>query len=194
MRPSMRRCVATGQILPIGQMIRCVAGPDNALIADLSETLPGRGLWLSANRAALRMALAKNAFSRAARCKIQVADDFEQRTCELLARRTLQMLGFARKAGVAVCGRAKVDALARAGKIGVLLAASDGAPDGRGKLERLTRAAAPGAAYVSVLGAAELGLAFGREHVIHAAIAPGRLADRFLREANRLSGFRGQSA
>lgn len=190
----MRRCVATGQILPTVLMIRCVAGPDNVLIADLGESLPGRGLWLRADRTALRTALAKNAFSRAARRKILVAADFEQRASDLLARRTLQMLGFARKAGVAVCGQAKVNAWARTGKIGVLLAASDGAQDGKGKLERLTSAAAPGAAHVAILDAAELGLAFGREHVIHAAIAPGRLADRFLREANRLSGFRNQPA
>lgn len=178
--------------LPTAQMIRFVIGPDNCLVADLAESLPGRGLWLQANRAALQTALKKQAFSRAARSKVVVADmdGFEQQLCELLGRRTLQMLGFARKAGEAVCGNAKVEALARAGKIGVLIAASDGAADGKGKLERLARAAAPLAAYVSCLSAVELGLAFGREHVIHAAITPGRLAGRFLREANRLSGFR----
>ena len=42
----------------------------------------------------------------------------------------------------------------------------------------------------SVLSSGELGLAFGRETVIHAALLEGGVTKRVLREAARLEGFR----
>ena len=49
---------------------------------------------------------------------------------------------------------------------------------------------ATGLALVRSLASSEIGLAFGRENVVHAALHPGALTDRFLREAHRLEGFR----
>lgn len=187
----MRRCLASGQSLPADQLIRFVVSPDGVLIPDLAAELPGRGLWVSAARTALEKVLSGKGFLRAARRQIVISPDLADQVAALLARRTVQMLGFARKAGVAVCGREKAEALARAGKIGVLLAASDGAEDGIGKVARLATAVAPGTYRVNWLTGAELSLAFGRENVIHAAIAQGRMADRFRLEADRLHGFRG---
>jgi hypothetical protein len=42
------------------------------------------------------------------------------------------------------------------------------------------------------LTAVELGLAFGRERAIHAALAAGGLTTRVVEEAARLAGLRGQ--
>ncbi len=179
--------------MPSEGLIRFVVSPDGALVPDLAAELPGRGLWMTAHRDALTKALAGKGFSRAARRQITVPPDFGDQITALLLRRTMQLLGIARKAGVAICGREKVEAQARAGKIGVLIAAADGSEDGKTKLLRLAKAVTPDIYYVSWLSAAELSLAFGRENVIHAAIAKGRLADRFLIEADRLLGFRGKS-
>ena len=43
---------------------------------------------------------------------------------------------------------------------------------------------------IESLTSAELGLALGRENVIHAAVQPGGLAERLTFDAERLSGFR----
>jgi hypothetical protein len=43
---------------------------------------------------------------------------------------------------------------------------------------------------IECLTSAELGLALGRENVIHAAVQPGGLAERLTFDAERLSGFR----
>ena len=43
---------------------------------------------------------------------------------------------------------------------------------------------------IESLTSAELGLALGRENVIHAAVQPGGLAERLIFDAERLSGFR----
>lgn len=188
----LRRCIASGESLPSERLIRFVVSPDGVLVPDLAAELPGRGIWMASHRDALAKAAAGKGFSRAAKRQITVPPDFGDQISALLLRRTMQLLGIARKAGVAICGREKVEAQARAGKIGVLIAASDGAEDGKSKLLRLAKAVAPDIFYVSWLSTAELSLAFGRENVIHAAIAKGRLADRFSTEANRLLGFRGK--
>ena len=46
---------------------------------------------------------------------------------------------------------------------------------------------------VECLTSAELGLALGRENVIHAAVQPGGLAERLIFDAERLRGFRAAS-
>ena len=43
---------------------------------------------------------------------------------------------------------------------------------------------------IETLTSAELGLALGRENVIHAAVQAGGLADRLIFDAERLKGFR----
>jgi predicted RNA-binding protein YlxR (DUF448 family) len=188
----LRRCIATGESLPPERLIRFVLSPDGVLTPDLAAELPGRGIWVTANRDALDKAVAGKGFSRAARRQINLPPDLGDQIAALLLRRTMQLLGIARKAGVAITGREKVEAQARNGKIGVLIAASDGAEDGAAKLLRLAKAVNPDIFYVSWLNGTELSLAFGRDNVIHAAIAQGRLADRFVMEAGRLLGFRGK--
>ncbi len=188
----LRRCIATGESLPPERLIRFVLSPDGVLTPDLAAELPGRGIWVTANRDALDKAVAGKGFSRAARRQINLPPGLGDQIAALLLRRTMQLLGIARKAGVAITGREKVEAQARSGKIGVLIAASDGAQDGAAKLLRLAKAVKPDIFYVHWLSGAELSLAFGRDNVIHAAIAQGRLADRFVMEAGRLLGFRGK--
>lgn len=188
----LRRCIATGESLPPERLIRFVLSPDGVLTPDLAAELPGRGIWVTANLDALDKAVAGKGFSRAARRQINLPPDLGDQIAALLLRRTMQLLGIARKAGVAITGREKVEAQARNGKIGVLIAASDGAEDGAAKLLRLAKAVNPDIFYVSWLNGTELSLAFGRDNVIHAAIAQGRLADRFVMEAGRLLGFRGK--
>ena len=73
-----------------------------------------------------------------------------------------------------------------AGKARVLLQASDGSERGKGKLWT-----PPGGRWFGCLTASELGLSFGRDHVIHSALAPGGLTDRLIRDASRLNGLRG---
>ena len=55
----------------------------------------------------------------------------------LLKRRCLETIGLARRAGIAVAGFEKVREALKHGKAGVLLAASDGAEDGRAKVRGL---------------------------------------------------------
>ncbi len=182
----MRRCIATMTVWPRRELLRFVVAPDGMLVPDVEGRLPGRGLWLTPRRDIVALAAAKKVFSRAARQPVIVPEDLAQRAEALLARRCGELVGLARRAGVAVAGYEKVREALLAGRVGILLAASDGAANGRDKL----RALAPALPLVEVLTGAELGAAFGRDHAVHGAVAPGRLAEHLLRESARLAGFR----
>ena len=156
------------------------------MVPDITGRLPGRGIWLSADRIAIKTACARNLFGRAARRAVHVDAEVADRVEALLARQCIDLLGLARRAGQAVCGFEKARGWLRNGRAALLLAACDGAVDGREKLRRIAR----DLPIVSVLHAAEMGIVFDRERAVHVAVAPGGLAEKLARTARRLSGFR----
>ena len=181
-----RRCILTRESGDAVAMVRFVVAPDGAVVPDVDGKLPGRGLWLRAARDIVDRAAASGSFAKAARAPVRVPSDLSRQVEMALVRRCLAALGFARRAGAAVAGYEKVRALIAKGRAGVLIAAREAAPGGRDKLLR----AAEGVPEVRLFSDAELAQVFGRESVTHAALEEGRLAREFLRETNRLAGFR----
>lgn len=182
----VRRCIATGEVRPKETLIRFVLSPDGVVTPDIAGKLPGRGLYTLADRAALAAAIKKKSFSRAARQAATVPEDLPGMVESLLARRCIDTISLARRAGEAVTGFEKASSLLRSGKARVYVMARDTAEDGAGKLRRLC----PGAPCISVLTRDELGEAFGRDDAVHVVIAKGGLAEALLRDAGRLSGLR----
>lgn len=183
----MRRCLATGQIGPKDSLIRFVLDPDRQVVPDVTGALPGRGLWVTARRDCVEKAMAKGVFARAAKGRVVVPPDLPDHCETLLAARALSFLGLARRAGELVLGFDQVEALLATRRgAAVLIAAIDGAADGRRKLA-VKRGRA---VLVELFASAEMDLALGRENVIHAALKPGGLADRFVADAARVAGFR----
>jgi predicted RNA-binding protein YlxR (DUF448 family) len=180
-----RRCIATGEVQPKHGLIRFVIGPDGQVAPDLGEKLPGRGIWVAADRAALELAVRKNLFSRAAKQPVTVPPDLIDRVEAGLVRRLTDLIALSRKAGEAVAGFEKVKDWLATRQVKVLLQATDGSERGKSKLWTPT-----GARYFSVLTARELGLAFGRQSVIHGALAAGGLAPRVVEGAAKLQGLR----
>ena len=181
-----RKCIATGEAVPRDGMIRFVLGPEGEVVPDLAEKLPGRGVWVSSTRAALTKAVDKGLFSRGLKTKTAAPADLPEMIERLLTRRLTDSVALARKAGAAVCGFERVRDTLAGGRVALLFAASDGAEGGKSKLRGLAEEAAT----CSALSSDELGLAFGRETVIHAALLEGGVTKRVLREAGRLKGFR----
>ena len=167
-------------------MVRFALSPEGVVTPDLAERLPGRGVWVTADRALLARAAKKNLFARGFRAPARVPEGLADIVEAGLARRAVEALGLARKAGLATAGFDKVRARLRAGPVAALLEAADGSEQGRAKLRPL----AGGAPVLAALTSQELGLAFGREFVIHASLDAGGASDRVVREAQRLAGFR----
>ena len=184
--PVLRRCIASGVARPREELLRFVIGPDRQLVPDITRRLPGRGIWLSADRDSVKRALTRKLFDRAARQALRVDAGLADLIESLLALRCVELVGMARRAGQAVSGFEKVRAEIKKRRVGLLLAAADGAADGRRKLRLL----APEAPIAWGLLADELGRAFGREKVVHGVVAQGALARKIADEAGRLQGFR----
>jgi predicted RNA-binding protein YlxR (DUF448 family) len=183
---SERRCIATGESQPKAGLIRFVVGPEGTVVPDLLGKLPGRGLWVAADRAALETAVAKNLFARAARRPVTVPPDLVAQVEAGLVKRLTDLISLDRKAGRAVCGFEKVKDWLAKGEAAVLIQASDGS--GRGKDKLFTP---EGGRFFGCLTGSEIGLSFGRDYAIHAALAAGGLTARVVEEAARLSGLRG---
>lgn len=187
----VRRCIVSGNSGTTDPMIRFVLSPAGEIVPDIAGKLPGRGAWLTADAASVRTALKKKAFSRAFRQSVTVSDTLETQLAEMLTQRLINTISMARKAGQAVAGAEKVRARIASGQAAILLQATDGAADGISKVAALAKAAGNGRiSRALVLESTELGLAFGREFAIHAALDAGGFAVRALTEATRLSGFR----
>lgn len=191
----LRRCIATGAVGTKEGMVRFVVGPDGTVVPDVAETLPGRGLWLTADPTLVEKAVAKGLFAKAARRAVRVPPELLPMVARLLRRRCLDLIGLARRGGGALAGFEKVQAALRtglvgnAGRPGIWLEARDGAADGRGKLAGF--AARLGVPMVVVFDRRELGEALGRDEAVHAVLAAGPLAERLRREVVRLAALEG---
>ncbi len=180
-----RKCIATGEVQPKHGLVRFVVGPDGQIVPDILGKLPGRGMWVAADRKALDKAAGKGIFARAAKQPVKVPDDLVAEVETQLVRRVVDLISLARKSGAAVTGYEKVKDWLSKDYAEVLIQASDGS--GRGKSKLSTPHFGH---YIGWLTADELGLAFGRQTVIHGALASGGLTQRVVEEAQRLKGVR----
>ncbi|MDF1716509.1 MAG: RNA-binding protein [Antarcticimicrobium sp.] len=180
-----RKCIATGEVQPKGGLIRFVMGPDGEVVPDILEKLPGRGVYVAADRAALQRSVDKNLFARGLKQKVKVPPDLIDVVERQLVRRVIDLISLARKSGAAVSGYEKVKSWLDREDAEVLIQAVDGSGRGKSKLSTPHFGR-----YIGWLTADELGMAFGRETVIHAALASGGLGKRVVEEAQRLRGLR----
>ncbi|MBX7249855.1 MAG: RNA-binding protein [Caulobacteraceae bacterium] len=185
-----RRDLVTGEVMDEARLLRFVASPDGVVTPDIGRKLPGRGLWVAADRASVAQAATRNLFSRAAKAKLAAPADLADLVERLLAARAVALLGLAKREGVLISGFEKANAALRAGKAGWLIEASDGSPDGRGKLMAVAARQSPPVPVCGAFSADELGLALGLENVIHVCLLAGRQAGRFTHAVERLAGFR----
>ncbi len=181
-----RRCLVSAAVRPRAQLVRFVISPDGEVTPDVAQRLPGRGFWLSADRDMIDRACAKKVFAKAARAQVAVPGTLVDDVERLLVHRCQELIGLARRAKQAVCGYAQTREWLERASAAVLLAARDGSEDQRRKM----RGPAGATAVVEALDGGELGAAFGRDRVVHGALAPGKLAAALIHEARRLDGLR----
>jgi len=157
-------------------MLRFVRAPDGVLTPDLAGKLPGDALWVLCREGRVQ-ALAEK----------EDRPDLAVLVAQLLRARMRNTLGLARKSGDVVTGFSKVEAALLRGELTVLLAAADGAADGRQKLAHKARR--DGVPIVDILTSDELGMAFGLPNVIHAGATNAGWATHILKEGARLTAY-----
>ena len=193
-----RLCALTRVVRPMAELIRFGAGPDGIVVPDLARRLPGRGVWIEANRTRLVEAVRRNVFAKSLKRAVTAPKDLADRVEALMVKRVLDALSLANKAGLVTPGFAKVEAALEAGLVAALLHGSDGAADGTDRLNRkfvaIAAAGEISPTLVSELTIEQISLAIGRSNVVHAAILSGGAAARLLDEAKRLTRFRASPA
>ena len=184
----LRRCLVTRQTLSRETMLRFVVGPGAEIIFDALATLPGRGLWLSADAIVVEQAIKRGVFARAAKTSVKLPPDLRSRIEFLIRSRLTDLLGLARRSGNAISGFEKAREWVISGKAGLIVQAADGSPEERARFVGGSKIPV-----VTASSAAALGKIFGRDHAVHVAIASGRLARMIEVEAARLAGVAGNA-
>jgi len=184
-----RRDAVSGEVMPEAKLVRFVIGPDGDVVPDLAAKLPGRGMWVEATRAAVDLAVKRNAFSRSAKTPLKPAGDLADQVERMLRDRLRATLGLARRSGDLTFGFEKALAAIEASKVSWLVEAADGAADGRRKLLQATRRIPKPPRLFGVFTSQELSLALGAGPVIHLVFLAGRSANRWTLDVERFAGF-----
>jgi predicted RNA-binding protein YlxR (DUF448 family) len=179
----LRRCLVTREQGERSKMLRFAVAPEGRVVFDVTATLPGRGLWLSARPGVLDQAVRRGAFARGAKAQVTVPPGLADEVTAALTRRLVDLLGLARRSGAAISGFEKAREWLQVGGAGLVVQAADGSAD-----ERARFVGGRDIPVVAVLDAATLGKVFGRDHTVHVVISPGRLAAMIEIEARRLQG------
>lgn len=189
-----RTCIVTRAAAPVDALIRFVVAPDGQVVPDFRRRLPGRGLWVTASASAVEVAEKKRLFARAHGGPVTVEPGLAARVERGLAASAEAALSFARKAGEAVVGFAKVEAAIAGEDVVALIHASEAAPDGIAKLAgafRRRHGAGKGAVIRCFTGE-QLDLAFGRTNVIHAALLAGPASQNLMTRVDSWLAYRGE--
>lgn len=188
-----RTCIVTRAKGSPETMIRFVLGPDLAVVPDIRQKLPGRGVWVTGRADKVAEAVKRQAFSRGFKAKAVVSATLSDDLEVLLRQDCLQFLSLVNKAGLVVAGFAKVEAAIEAGHIAGLLHAADGGADGVRKLGQALRRRFGEAGHrpqIKLFTAEQLDLALGRTNVIHAALLAGATSEAFVTRCRRLTAYR----
>jgi predicted RNA-binding protein YlxR (DUF448 family) len=189
-----RTCVVTRRAGRPEDLIRFVVSPDGVIVPDVAHRLPGRGVWVTGDRTTVSEAVRSKAFNKSLRRQVTIPADLPDQVDALLVRRLVDALALANKAGLVTTGFTRTEAAILASDAFIVAHASDAAPDGVKKLDRLYTAIARETGrtpnVVRLLDVMQMSLAIGRSNVVHAALKPGGAARRFLEEAQRLVRYR----
>jgi predicted RNA-binding protein YlxR (DUF448 family) len=186
-----RLCALTRTVKPVDELIRFVVGPDG-VVPDLKRKLPGRGLWITGEKTALKDAVTRNVFARGFKRELRVTLALVEQTEQLLVRGVLDALAISGKAGLITAGFAKVEAAIAHDAIVGLIHAADAGSDGVAKLSGVLRRREDTnpVTVIKAFTTAQLDLALGRSNVVHAALIAGPANDTFLARYARLERFR----
>lgn len=190
----LRLCALTRAERPRAELIRFVLSPQGIVTADLVRRLPGRGVWVTATRAAVDDAVRRGVFARGLKAKAVAPPDLAAAIDRQLALQLRQSFAFANKAGLVTTGFTRAEAEIEAGRAATLVQATDAADDGRDRLARkfhaIAAAAGRPAPLIRLISVDEMSLAMGQPNVVHAVLAEGGQTRAFLGTASRLLRYR----
>lgn len=174
-----RQCALSGEQAAPDSLLRFVLAPDNRILFDLRQDLPGQELWLLPKRSFVQRAIEQNLFSRLSEetiCLNNLPDIVRKQ----LYKQALGALNLLRRSGYLIGGFEKVKQLLANGQAAVLVQASDASEAGRAKLSKLALHC-----HVPIIDCylqKDLARVTGQENQVHIVLLKGGLTDKFLNE------------
>ena len=132
---SERKCVVTGKSQDKTTLIRFVLGPEQQVVPDIANKLPGRGVWITAKQDKVQEAVKQKAFHRGFAKQVVVSSEIDQQVSDLLEKAALGHLKMANKAGALIFGFTKLMAAIEKQAIIALIHAAEASPQEAEKLE-----------------------------------------------------------
>lgn len=195
-----RRCLITRQTEPVEKLFRLALGPDGALVPDVAAKLPGRGVWVTADRKLIEDAVQSGLlYGQACRSlkmslnRSAVPEDLADVIEHLMVRRILDRLGLEQKAGHLITGFDKIRAALSKKSMGgsvLVLAATDSSEDGRKKIQAAVGASVPS---VALFDREQLSGALGRDNVVHVLLTKSGGTKKLMADISRLLRLRGMT-
>ena len=182
---TQRKCIATGQILPKDDLLRFVKTPDSRLVPDFNKKIPGRGLYVSISKKALKTALDKNLFIKSIRLHLKIEDNFLDMVETLLYKRGLESINLARKAGALVTGFEKVKEKLLKNKVAFLIEAKNASQDGLQKINAIAK----NLEIIDVYNIEDLDAALDKVNTVHIAILKSDIANMVYKNVKRYQTF-----
>jgi predicted RNA-binding protein YlxR (DUF448 family) len=166
--------------------MRFVIDPENNLVADINQKLPGRGYWVRAERDTILKAINKNILFNATKKLGNVDKNILDHIQEQIKKKILNQISLSRKSGLAIFGFDKIRASLTSNNVGLLVQAIDGSDREK---KRMANKSIP-IIIDNCLTGSDLGKAFGREKVIHCAILRSSFTETINFDANRLNNLK----
>ena len=184
----VRSCILSRERDSRDHLVRLALAPDGQVHPDVRAKAAGRGAWIGVSRPELEVALArgklKGALARAFKtADFAISPDLPDRIADALQRNALDRLGLEARSGTLLTGSERIEAAARSGKLHALYHASDAGADGSGKLAQAWRVGSDqeGSTLKGLalpVSRTILGLALGRENVVHIGLTDRAAAKR----------------
>ena len=190
-----RTCILSRRTASREELIRLALGPDGQVAPDVRARAPGRGAWIGVGRKALDEANAKGKLKGALARAFKTTDmaipaDLGERIETALRAQALDRLGLEARGGTLINGAERIEQAARAGKVHLLIHASDAGEDGNRSLDQAWRVGGgPAKGLVFPLPRTILSMALGRENVVHVALTDAAAARRVTHAISRWQAF-----
>ena len=178
----MKVCIVTKNVFPRSEMLRFVVSPTREIVFDAEEKLPGKGIWILADKDTLQKAVLKKMFNKAAGMSVDVPENLADIVLGRLQEKCVSLLALARKAGVLVFGFEGVKKALTNMSVSVAFEAEDAAQNGKDKLYRPT----DDFPVFSSLTREDLGQITGMEQQVHIAVLNSKLADNLIIAGKKL--------
>jgi len=181
-----RTCIACRQIKNKKELVRYVLAPDNSVLVDYRQHLPGRGCYTCFDHSCLDTAVKRKGFQRCFKqqnLKIEITLLIEQ-LVTAVDQKIFSLLGMARKSGQLISGsNAIIEALRKTKSIELVVIATD-ISDAIG--QKIKTLAERSAIHCVQLGnKQQLGQMLGKEERSVIAVQAGALAKSLLNELHR---------